>query len=518
VAPVRISNRVVSMSVGLLVACATAPPPRDAEVDGASTEAGDAFVDDASALDAGHWDGWPACDPSATVQRLTFVHVNDLHAHYGLDARGASPFARIRHFYERTRLESPYTIFTNGGDDHEKGSVAELLSEGRSTIDIVRAMEFDVRVLGNHDFAWSLDELLDYTTDPHAVVLSANHHPLASEPRWHAEEARVITVGCVRVGFLGLTSTPWDERDRTIEEPFYPELSAQYDYAAEARRVIDAHAGEADVWVAVDHIGQSEDEALARAVPELDVVLSGHSHTYTPSPVSAGGAVVIQSGSFAQFAVRLDVDVDLASHTVSTVHYATQLVANEPPSLEVEGVVEQALATYAPDATRTVGHLMSGGDAPFVADLAARAAIAQHGADAALVDVHTVWGSLYGGVVHPQDFADAFRVERERPGTPGFNSLYRVRVTGEVLAAIAALHGANWRYAGVTSPTPGATYDLVLQKRAALHPDEQLGLGVAFVSSPTPLEEVWATLDAYARAREAACRYLDADASLPSCP
>ncbi len=192
-----------------LVACTT-EPVSDAGPDAHETDAGA----DAPEGDAGAWPGWPACDPSATSQRLTFVHVNDLHANYTpVGEADVSPWSRVRHFYERTRVESPYTIFTDGGDDHEKGSVAELLSEGRSTLELVQAMAFDVRVIGNHDFAWSLDEVLDFSNDPHAVVLSGNHHMTGPDAsRWGAEEFHVLTVGCVRVGFVGLTSEPWGAR------------------------------------------------------------------------------------------------------------------------------------------------------------------------------------------------------------------------------------------------------------------------------------------------------------------
>lgn len=501
-----------------LAACAPTPSPTG--TDAGSEPPRDAGPRDVGPSDAGHWDGWPTCDPSATSQRLTFVHVNDLHAHYGIDSGGASPWARVRHYYERTRLDSPYTIFTNGGDDHEKGSVAELLSHGQSTVEIARAMGFDVRVLGNHDFAWSLDEVLDYASDPHAAVLSANHHPatLADPSRWHAEEAHVLTVGCLRVGFVGLTSTPWDERDRVIEEPFYPELTATYDYAAEARRVIDAHASEADLWVFVDHIGESEDEALARAVPEIAVILSGHSHTYTPAPVSAGSAVVVQSGSFAQFVVRLDVDVDLATHAVTVADYTTGVVAREPPSAEVEAVVERVLAEHAPDARTVRAQTSRLLDAAGVADVAARAAVAIHGADAAIVDVDTVWEGWPAGNVVQQDFADAFRVERERAGSPGFSSFYRVSVSGDVLAVVRAQQSASWRYAGTAAPDPSRTYTLILQKRGAFHPTEQLGDAITFLGTPEPLEEAWEALDRYAQMRRAACVYLDTDATVPSCP
>ncbi len=117
---------------------------------------------------------WPLCDPHATQQEISFVHVSDTHAHYNPDSGGSSPMARIRGFADQVRQENPYTIFTNGGDDYEKGSLAETLSRERTTTKVIQAMQFDLRTIGNHDFAWGLDELLRFSHDPHGVVLASN--------------------------------------------------------------------------------------------------------------------------------------------------------------------------------------------------------------------------------------------------------------------------------------------------------------------------------------------------------
>ncbi len=482
----------------------------------------DAGVDTGVRVDLGSdagppWAGWPSCDPSATQQRLSFVHTNDLHANYTQDARGHNRWARIRGFYERTRIDSPYTIFTDGGDDHEKGSIAELLSGGRATLELVHAMEFDARVIGNHDFAWSLAELLDYSRDPHAVVLASNQHYTGPDPAaFGAVDFAVLQVGCVRVGFGGLVSTPWDERDRPIPENFYPEIDGDYDYSAQAQALVDAHRDEVDVFVLIDHIGQTEDEEVARNVPGIDVVLSGHSHTLTAEPHLVGDSIVVQSGSFADFIVRLDVDVDLATHEVSLASYTVKPTFLEDPSPTIDAAVARVMAMYAPNALESLGRMRTTHDETGVADFAARASMAELTAQAAIIDVDTVRGTFGSGDVTAQDMLDAFKVERERPGTSGFNSLYRATVSGAVLSIAASAASERWRYVGPATIDPTATYALVLQKRTALHPDEYLPAGVV-LDAPTAQTEVWETLESYARARAAACLYVDVDQPLDGC-
>src|SRR5262249_13590601 len=153
------------------------------------------------------------------------------------------------------RKESPYTVFTSGGDDYEKGALAEVLSQGASTRAVLAAMAFDVRVIGNHDYAWSEEEVLSMSHDARASVLESNVTYTGADPvGFGAQSFVALQIGCVRVGFAGLVSQPWNDQDQQVDQPFYPDLSADYDFTSQARALVAAHRGEVDVLVFVDHI------------------------------------------------------------------------------------------------------------------------------------------------------------------------------------------------------------------------------------------------------------------------
>jgi 2',3'-cyclic-nucleotide 2'-phosphodiesterase (5'-nucleotidase family) len=460
---------------------------------------------------------WPACDPGATTQTLTFVHVNDLHANYQLDAAGVSPYARVRGYYARTRAASPFTIFTNGGDDYEKGSLAEVLSQGASTLAILQAMQFDVRVIGNHDYAWSEDEVLSMSHDSHASVLESNvKYTGTSAVGFGATDFVVKTVGCLKVGFAGLVSTPWNEQDQPIMEGFYPDFSCDFDYVTQAKALVAAHRSEVDVLVFVDHIGLGLDGIVALGAPGIDVILSGHSHEVTNQPNDAKGTLIVQSGAFAQHIDRLDVTYDLAaraitSHAFSLVDIDASLAPDDAMQAKVSGVLQQ----YAPHAAEPVAVASAAGTADGIAQIAAHAAMAKLGADAAVVDTQTVWNLWPAGSVSDQAMLDAFKIERERPGTPGFNSFYTATVTGADLAKVEAGAGQRFVTAMPAAIDPAKSYVLALQKRPAYNPGGFFpGLAVA---SPAYGCEAWEAVDFYARQRAAACQYLDADAHVPGC-
>ncbi|MDE2143437.1 MAG: metallophosphoesterase, partial [Elusimicrobia bacterium] len=253
--------------------------------------------------------GFPACDPSRPVQTVTLVHVTDLHEHYGLAADGVSPYARIRGYFDSIRNENRDSLFMDGGDDQEKGSIAGQLSNGVASRDMIRAMGFDARVMGNHDFAWGEAGALDHSHDPHAVVLATNIRYVGKDPvGFGATDYAEIHVGCVTLGLVGPVTTPWNAED----EPFagqYPGFRGNYDYAAAVRAALKKRR-DADAIIVLSHLGREDDLKLAAAVPSVDLVLGGHTHGVTWEPISAGRAKYVESGHDAEYVTRVDLDFD----------------------------------------------------------------------------------------------------------------------------------------------------------------------------------------------------------------
>lgn len=473
----------------------------------------------AGAVDAGMIIG-PTCDPTATEQTITFVHVNDLHSNYVGSATGSTPYERIKGYEQQVRAGNPYTVFTNGGDDHEKGSVAEQLSQGLSTIEIARLMRFDVRVIGNHDFAWSEHEALLYSHDPHALTLASNIRFTGSDPTgWGAVDYAEAQIGCVRAGFFGLVSKAWDENDETIDDPYYPDFSVRHDHDVRTAELVAAHRKQVDLLVMVSHLGESEDEELAATVPGIDVILGAHSHTILSQPAVVGKTLIVQAGAYAQYAARLDLVMDLPQHQVKRYLYLLNAVRPElmPIDMATQTAIASIVAKWAPGAYETIAWVSGARDAPAIADIAARAAIQVLDVDASLVQEATVWTTWNSGPFTQQQALDTFEVERQRSGTPGFNSFYLVDIAGTQLRAIASSVSSGWRFRGPSAIDPAGTYKLALQKRTAYHPVNYLPAGVVF-SPPVFGKEAWEVLDVYGRSRNQACMYIDADSSLPACP
>ncbi len=468
---------------------------------------------------------WPACDPAAATQTVTFVHVNDLHSHYSprRNTGMESPVARLVGYVKQAREQNPYTLFTNGGDDHEKGSVAEPLSMGYATKEIVHAMNFDVRVVGNHDFAWGPEELIDYVNDPHALVVASNTTYVGTNPDdWKAVKYGVLEVGCVKIGFFGMVGKPWNEKNEQYTGDFFPggDFRMDFGFIDIAEEIVGQHRAEVDLMVMISHLGTGLDEAIALSVEGIDVILGGHSHTVMGAPqiIPPYDTIMIQSGSGAEFLTHLDITVDLDSRKVTG--HRHELVANVYTTIEadaeMQATVEDVMGRYAPDYDTALGQIKARKTENGVRDLTAIAAVATSDADAAIINPWAVWGVAQAGDFTQQDMMDCYKIERQPAGTPSWNAYYLATISGADLQTLASSIADPWAYVGPDAIDPDRTYKLGFHKFSAYNPEEYLPEGVAIQSFEFECE-TWELLDRYARQRTGECLFVDVDESLSDC-
>ncbi|MFA6318364.1 MAG: metallophosphoesterase, partial [Elusimicrobiota bacterium] len=463
---------------------------------------------------------FPPCDPKAERQRLVFVHVSDIHANYSPGPDGASPMARLRGYFELVRSTEPYALFTDGGDSHDKGSVLEQISKGWSTDRIVRSMRYDVRTMGNHDFAWGGDEAFAFSRDTATLVLASNLSYTGKDPSlWGAKDYGELQVGCVRVGFFGMVSRSWSDQDEPSEAPHHPDVASRLDYAAVARDIVSRRRKDVGLLVMVSHLGLEADEKLAAEVPGIDLVLGAHTHDITWKGRRVGDTFIIQAGNWAKLAGRVEVDYDLRAGTAAAV--TGGLWRNDRGKVKADPAVQRAVeaeaALYAPDLGKELAFVKQARDKRQIAAVAAAAARGAIKADAALVDAKTAWAVWTPGAVDLQGVYDTFKVERQPPGGPGFSSFMTAEVSGKDLALIRDKADAGrFAFSGPEAIAPGRTYTLALQKRTASAPGRWLPTGVS-LKKVQQAGEVWEVLKAYAASRTAACLHLDTDDRLPDC-
>jgi len=463
----------------------------------------------------------PVCDDTSISQDVRFAHVSDLHSYFGYKEQR---YSKLKSIHIDSVEEFPYTIFTNGGDDYEKGTVAEQISKGWATMEATKAMEFDVRVVGNHDYAWGEELLLEHVNDPKALVLASNTHYVGSSvDGFNAVQFGILQVGCIKVGFFGMTSVPWNELDEDLDSDpipdFLPNFPMNWEWKGVAQGIIDTYREQVDYMVMVSHLGVGPDTRIAQSVAGIDLVLGGHDHEREKCEVLSNGSVVIQPFYSAQGATLLDLEFDLATKKAKPFSCDTMkedlevayLDAVHQPLVEK---IDEIMGRFAPDVNTEIAVSENYPTEVDLAQITAKAVKYTHNVDAALLNPEEVYKVWAPGSLTQEIIQRTYLVERQPTNTPGYTALYQVEVTGASLKKM-VFDQPDW-----VSLLPKDIIDSNIYK-LALHKGPALNLSLFFPQiqqkEAAVLDETWWILDKYARNRTSQCLHIDTDTKLNAC-
>ena len=330
-------------------------------------------------------------------------------------------------------------LFVVSGGDIMQGTPISNLTDGRSTIEAMNGIGYDAVSIGNHEFDWGVDILVERVDDADFAMLGANIYLKDTDrhPEW-VEPWTIVERDGVRVGFIGMTtpSTPIVAR---------PSLVADFDFRpiAEAldRYIPVVREAGVDFVVAVMHEGAfCEDdsgrpvcegealEALAQTTARYDYAVTGHTHSRVETEVR--GVPVIQSfaNTTAYGLGRIDrsADGDVSARRLGIRQAWADEIAPDPDverlvgsySAEISDIVDRIIVSL-PEALPAPRD----GDFPLgriVADAQRRAS----GADVALMNNGGIRRSLPAG---PITWADLFELQ------PFNNMLVRHTMPGALL-------------------------------------------------------------------------------------
>lgn len=275
---------------------------------------------------------WPVCAQDAapgtavdTAVDIVFTH--DTHSHLntfttmvdGLETE-LGGFARMNTLIEAQRAQNPDTLVIDGGD-FSMGTLIQTVFETQAAeLRMLGHLGCDVTTLGNHEFDYRSKGLANMLTSAQA---SGDAVPamVVCNVDWDTMEAAGLTEGQQRLkdafaayGVSDYTVLEKGDVDIAVVGVFgkdalacAPTCELKFEDPIEAvkQTVADIKANEdVDMIVCVSHSGtwedesKSEDELLAKAVPDLDLILSGHTHTELEKPIQHGSTYVVSCGEY----------------------------------------------------------------------------------------------------------------------------------------------------------------------------------------------------------------------------
>jgi 5'-nucleotidase/UDP-sugar diphosphatase len=255
---------------------------------------------------------------AAATQELMILHDNDIHGHlrpfcYVEAAEAVQEHCDVGGAAKRStliralRAKAGVPVFVmDAGDTTTRGPLATMY-EGIDEIEAMNAIGYDMAAVGNNEF-----KLKDGADAHDASGAQAAFERLVRRSRFpwlcaNVTDANgallpgvqpfiVRKAGQLKVAFLGLTAQ---------RSSGYPQTQGLLisDPIAAARVWIPRARAEADVVVAVTHLGVIDDRRLVSETRGIDAVVGGDSHTFLYEPLQVrnlDGAVVpiVQDGKF----------------------------------------------------------------------------------------------------------------------------------------------------------------------------------------------------------------------------
>ena len=262
--------------------------------------------------------------------RVTILFTHDIHSR--LDEYKASQadgetemiggLARIKTEIDRVKEEDPAAFVFDAGD-FSMGTLYQTIYEtDAAELTMLGKIGVEATTFGNHEFDYRAEGLSNMfhsalrnaeedaeLTLPQFLIANIDWKKNKSDDNkliqtaledYGSKEYTVIEHDGVQIGVFGVLGED--------AAACAPESGLEFDDIVEtSKRVVkELQKKDVDMIVCLSHSGtnededKSEDEILAEKVPEIDVIISGHTHTELKEPIQHGNTYIVSCGEYAR--------------------------------------------------------------------------------------------------------------------------------------------------------------------------------------------------------------------------
>jgi len=232
-------------------------------------------------------------------------------------------FARIKTIIDSAKKQNENTFVLDGGDFSMGTLYQSVFSEKALELRLLGLMGYQATTIGNHEFDYRSDglaKMLDAakaSNDPLPMIVQSNINWEASQSEYTemlhksmenygVKKYAIIQAGDLKAAVFGLMGKEAASYAPTSGLIFDDIVESSKEIVNEIKKNENV-----DLIIALSHSGtnsdpkSSEDEILAKEVPEIDVIISGHSHTYMDNPILIGDTTVVSAGEYGRFVGNL---------------------------------------------------------------------------------------------------------------------------------------------------------------------------------------------------------------------
>ncbi len=285
-------------------------------------------------------------------RELVIIFTHDLHSyllpHMVLTKDGQQiqqgGYAKLAYIIKEQRIYHQNKSLRVDAGDFAMGTLFDtsFLDEA-SELRLMGKMGYDVVTFGNHDFDFHADGLAKMLNTARSksqqlptlvasnVIFSRNDPGDAALKQafkdYPVKDYTILERNGVRIGLFGIMG-----KDAGDDTPFAKPITFA-DPIRASKRMVDVlkNKENVDMIICLSHSGtssvkkKSEDEELARKVPQIDVIISGHTHRILLKPIKVGRTIIVSSGCYGEYLGILKVfytkgkDIKVASYDLKNI-------------------------------------------------------------------------------------------------------------------------------------------------------------------------------------------------------
>ena len=262
-----------------------------------------------------------------STKQIDVLFTHDTHSHLDSfstivngEQKEVGGFAKIKTLINEKKKENPDTLVLDGGD-FSMGTLIQTVYDTEATeLRMLGYLGYDVTTLGNHEYDYrsaGLANMLNAAVNsgetlPEIVVCNVDWDAMEKDglsdgqkqiqsafETYGVKDYAMVQKGDVKIAVVGVFGKDALECAPTCELSFKDPVEAVKQTVEEIRKNEDA-----DMIACVSHSGtwedesKSEDELLAKAVPELDLIISGHTHSELTEAIQHGNTYIVSCGEY----------------------------------------------------------------------------------------------------------------------------------------------------------------------------------------------------------------------------
>ena len=261
------------------------------------------------------------------TKQIDVLFTHDTHSHLDSfftivngEQKEVGGFAKIKTLINEKKKEDPDTLILDGGDFSMGTLIQTVYDTEAAELRMLGYLGYDVTTFGNHEFDYRSQGLANMLkaakssgeTLPEIVVCNVDWDSMekaglndgqkqiqSAFETYGVKDYVMVQKGDVKIAVVGAFGKDALECAPTCELSFKDPVEAVKKTVEEIKK-----NEEADMIACVSHGGtwedesKSEDELLAKAVPDLDLIISGHTHSELQEAIRHGNTYIVSCGEY----------------------------------------------------------------------------------------------------------------------------------------------------------------------------------------------------------------------------